>query len=436
MAVKFFFQRKTKFAKRLQQQGLALIFVLSLIGTILAVLSEVLLQSQITVRASVGEREKLEAEASALAAIEFARMLVTLEVQINNLLDPANKDLSKEIREGIRGTKKGLETAIGKPIVNLLDGIPFNPDKLGAGDISEKFNLNASLDEKLLEALNAVPGSFSLKITNESAKLNLNLLEGAEKKPTFLALKRLFSLPNEARFLNEKGYAPDRLAANLQDYIDKDNIDEVDRGDESAQYSAAKFNHSPKNARLESLEELRRIPGFHDDEIFNLFSRYFTIWPLDAKEKSLNFNIAPIELLAAFFTKDGEEVNNEQIDKIEDMRHSEKELTEERELSEAIPNLDDESKSILSRIIGIQSRIYKVEATGVSGGLEKRVTVVFEPTKAPGKSSAPVNTSPPGSPPGGEQNSGNVNEVSPAPTASATDGADKSTVRVIYQRTE
>jgi type II secretory pathway component PulK len=367
--------------KKFTSGGLALIFVLSLIGTILAVLSEVLLQSQITVRASVGEREKLEAEASALAAVEFARMLVTLEMEFNHLTDPANKQVPKQIKDIALGFYTEIKNATGKPIVNMLDGIPFNPQKLGAEDILGKMDLSASLDEKLLEALNAVPGSFNLRVSNESAKLNLNLLEGSEKKTTFIALKRLFSLPREAKFLTEKGFPPERLAANVQDYIDKDNTDEVDRSDEETQYTALKFNHKPKNARLESLEELRRIPGFHDDEIYTLFSRYFTVWPLEPKEKSLNVNIAPIELLAAFFTKDGNEVDDEFMDKIEDLRHSGTDILEERELPEKFKPQDDDSKNILSRLLGIQSRVYKVEATGVSSGLERRIITVFESFK-------------------------------------------------------
>ncbi len=369
------------------EKGLALILVLSLIGVILAVLAEILFQSQITVRTSVGIRDKARAEMSALTGAQFAKMLVGLDVQINELTDENNKQIPAQFKgmakEMISGFKQQLG---GKSFAQLLDGFPIGAEGLDSIADLAKLNINALLDESLLAALKAVPGYFVVNTINESAKLNLNSLGGsAEKGIMLLALKRLFSMPHEAKFLQEKGFEPARLAANIKDYIDSDSIDEIDRGDEITQYERLKYKHGPKNGRLESLEELHRVPGFNDDEIYKIFTPYFTVWPLDAQGKSLDINAASVELLSALMTKEGSDVNDSEIDKLEDFRSKGTPFTKIQDVSqffEPLTKPDAESKNILSGLTGMKSSIYHIEVRGVSAGVEAVYEMVIETVKA------------------------------------------------------
>jgi type II secretory pathway component PulK len=415
------------------ERGLALIFVLSLTGVILAVLGEILFQSQITVRTSVGERDKVKAEMSALTGAQFAKMLVSIEAQMNQL-SGEDSGLPKEAQGAAKAAVDMMKAQLGgKQLSQILDGFPIGAQGFEEIQDLAKLNINAMLDEKLLAALKAVPGYFVLKTTNESAKFNLNLLEGAEKQQTFKALKRILGQEREAKFLQDKGWQPDRLAANVLDYVDRDNTDEIDRGDESTQYSQAKFEHGPKNAKFESLEELRRVPGFHDDEIFNIFSPYFTVWPLDAKEKSLDVNAAPVELLAALVTAPTGETNEAAFDKIEDDRAENEYIKDARNIAEAFPGIDEETKQMLSRIGGIRSTVYRVEVRGVSNGIERVYTMIIETAKpkkgAPGNAppTPPANpaagTPPVAAPPGGAN-----------PPAAGAGGPSDAPIRVVYQR--
>ena len=407
------------------EKGLALIFVLSLTGVIIALLGEILFQSQITIQTSVGEADRLKAEASALTGAQFAKLVVGMDAQLTQASDEKSK-LPKEIKEASKGARKMIRDQLGgKDLSQMLDGFPIGAQGFeGIQDLA-KVNINALLDETLLKALKTVPGYFVLKTTNESGKFNLNLLEGSEKKVAFLSLKRIFSLPREARFLEEKGYPPERLAANITDYVDRDSISEVDRGDEIAQYTKEKFKHGPKNAKLESIEELRRIPGMHDDEIFNVFAPYFTVWPMDAKEKSLDVNAASVELLAALFTPGGQDVNQGEFDKLEDKRFEDETVTQERDLPNVLGGAQDpESKQILSRILGVSSNVYRVEVRGVSGNVERKYTLVMEAVRPKGASK-------------GSGSSGS-NAANPSGSAEPSTGGDanalEAPVRIVYQR--
>ena len=418
------------------ERGLALIFVLSLVGVILAVLGEILFQSQITVRTSVGERDRVKAEMSALTGAQFAKMLISIEAQMAQL-GGEDSGLPKEVQAAASGVTEMIKSQLGgKHLSQILDGFPIGAQGFDEIQDLAKLNINAMLDEKLLAALKAVPGYFVLKTTNESAKFNLNLLEGAEKKMSFLALKRIFSQAREAKFLQDKGYEPDRLAANVLDYVDRDNTDEIDRGDEEVQYSRAKFEHQAKNGKLESLEELRRVPGFHDDEIYNVFVPYFTVWPMDAKEKSLDINAATVELLSALVTPANQEANEAAFDKIEDDRADSTFVKDARNINDAFPGIDEETKNMLSRIGGIKSSVYRVEVRGVSNGIERVYTMVIETAKpkkgsgggAPPPANAAVGTPPVvGGPPG-------ASVPGAGPAAGAAGGASDAPIRIVYQR--
>ena len=80
------------------EKGLALIFVLSLTGVIIALLGEILFQSQITIQTSVGEADRLKAEASALTGAQFAKLVVGMDAQLTQASDEKSK-LPKEIKE-------------------------------------------------------------------------------------------------------------------------------------------------------------------------------------------------------------------------------------------------------------------------------------------------------------------------------------------------
>lgn len=379
---------------RKRERGMALILVLSLVGVILTVLAEILLQSQISVRTIIGERDKTKAELCALTGAQFAQLLISLDLQLADLTDDGNTKLPPQIKAIAKEMLGGLKQSLGgKNLGALLDGFPIGAESFDAtGDLA-KLGINALLDESLVNALKAVPGKFVLETSNESRKLNINSLgASAEKGLMLTALTRLFSTPNEAKFLEEKGFPPNKLAGAVKDYIDSDNNDEIDRSDETSQYERLGFKHKPKNGRLESLEELRRVPGFHDDEIYNLFTPYLTVWPLDAQGKSLDINQAAVELVSALMTKEGSEVNDAELDKLEDFRSKQQTFSKIQDVSQFFQNMtnpDPMAKNLLSGLTGMKTSVYRVVVHGYAQGSEAVYEMVLEATKPKAGSKEP-----------------------------------------------
>lgn len=415
--------------KNKKQRGMALIFVLSLVGVIMAVMGEVFFQAQISVRSSVGEQDRMRAESAALTGAQFALFLISMESQVNDMAD--NKELPPAIAAQLSALPALIKSQLGgKNLSELLNGFPIGAQGLDEVKDLAKININASLDEGLLEALRNIQGYFVLDVSNESAKLNLNLFSYQPATDViFESLQRIFSMPRESRWLEEKGFPPKRLAANVKDYIDRDKIDSADAGDETSQYGdgPGKIPGRPKNAALESLEELRMIPGFNDDEIYNVFAPYFTIWPLSPKDsKLLDINVSKIELLSALVTPPGREVEDTIADRIEDRRSDGGVVTKPQELDDLISSQDRMTKEIRSRMLNWKTRLYRINVRGVSGKVERTYQMIIEKNVTDkDKRNQPPPPSPPQDPSSGTSES--------ATTAGKT-SSQNSPFRIVYQR--
>jgi len=434
-------QRMSRSAgRRRSERGMALIFVLSLVGVIMAVMGEVFFQAQITVRSSIGEQDRMRAEAAALTGAQFALFLIALESQVNDV--GSNKNLPPAVSAQLSAVPAMVKSQLGgKNLSELLNGFPIGAQGLSEIKDLSKINISASLDEGLVEALNAIQGYFVLDVTNESAKLNINLFSYRPSSDVmYEALIRLFSLPRESRWLEEKGYPPRRLAANIKDYVDRDKIDSADAGDELSQYGdgPGRVPGRPKNAALESLEELRMIPGFHDDEIFNVFSPYLTVWPLAPKDsKLLDFNVAKIELLAALVTPYGRDIEDTIVDRIEDRRAEGAVVSKPQELDDLIQSQDNMTRQIRSRMFNWKTQLYKVNVRGVSGKVERTYQMILEKNVAAvdnlrkAKKSKEKSAAVP--PADGDGSAGNSGQSSASPGSSILD-SQKSPLKIVYQR--
>lgn len=422
------------------QRGMALIFVLSLVGVIIAVMGEVFFQAQITVRSSVGEQDRMKAEGAALTGAQFALFLISLEGQVNDVGD--NKELPPPIAAQLSGIPALVKSQLGgKNLSELLNGFPIGSQGLEEIKDLSKININASLDEGLLKALQNIQGYFVVEVSNESSKFNLNLFSYQPATDVaFEALLRIFSTGRESRWLEQKGFPPKRLAANVKDFIDRDKVDSADSGDELSQYGdgPGRVPGRPKNAALESLEELRKIPGFNDDEIYNVFVPYFTIWPLAPKDsKLMDVNIAKVELLSALVTPPGRETEDTIVDKIEDKRAEGLVISKPQDLDDLIISQDRMTKEIRSRVLGWKTNLYRVNVRGVSGKVERTYQMIVEKNNSAIdnlRKDKKAAATPTPQPAGGEAPASAANPDEAAASSSKIMDSQKAPFRIVYQR--
>jgi hypothetical protein len=180
------------------------------------------------------------------------------------------------------------------------------------------------------------------------------------------------------------------------------------------------------------------IPGFHDDEIFNVFSPYLTVWPLAPKDgKLLDFNVAKIELLAALVTPYGRDVEDTIVDRIEDRRAEGAVVSKPQELDDLIQSQDSMTRQIRSKLFNWKTQLYKVNVRGVSGKVERTYQMILAKNPAAvdnlrqsNKQKEAAASSPAG---GGNEGSDGKVQTSPAGGGSILD-SQKLPLKIVYQR--
>lgn len=370
MALKLFPPKRKK-----TQNGFALIFVLVFIAMIMGVVGDIVYQTQVGARGAIEERNALDAQASAFTGIEFAKIMLSIS----------------QLAEKYEGNPL---IPLPKNMYSLLNGQPIGSEGLAQLEALAGGNFTKAISPKLLDALKVIPGYFVLNITSENSKLNLNLLQSTFSADTQKALLRIFAQPDAAKVIEAMGYTPQELVDNLTTYIKKSNTNAYQQTAAQNAFSQMGAKYKPKSGALESLEELRRIPGFQLDDIYNIFSPYFTIWPITPKKGMLNINSAPIELIAALLTPAGQQINEQDIDRYELKKEKDKIRENPKEwLTKNISNYKDnpETDKIADLLFGSTDTIFRVESRGVVNGVEKTLVVVFQ--LGEGKASSSSNES-------------------------------------------
>ncbi len=368
MAIKILF-KKLKFAVLFlkKQKGFALIFVLVFVAMIMGVIGDIVYQTQVGARSSIEEKNSLDAQSAALTGVEFAKLMLSLSV----------------LAQKYQGNPL---IPIPKNMYNLLNGQPIGSSGLKKLEELSGANISKAIAPSIQEALKVVPGYFVLNISSENTKFNLNMLQSNFSGESQKALLRIFSSPDSQKFIETMGYTPQQLVDNLTSYIKISTTNGFLQNATQGDYAQIGAKYNPKNAALESLEELRRIPTFNVDDIYNMYSPYFTIWPVVAKAGTLNINSAPVELIAALLTPNGQEIIDQDWDKFEDYR--EKSTFKENISDWFSKNLsgykeNPDSVNIVKKFFGNSDNIFKVESRGVVNGIEKTLVVVFQQSAPP-----------------------------------------------------
>jgi len=167
-----------------------------------------------------------------------------------------------------------------------LNGVPIGGATMELLTQSEKnFSLSKVNDSGVIDQLKLFDGQFTLNVTDERSKVNINtcyrLRSGGECRTL---LKALLSCPAEHAFLEKRKVNADELIANLKNWIDDDErVDEGTGSSELDPYEQRQPKVHPKNAPFDTLEELKVVAGWEDD-VYEVFSPYLTVFPYQELE--------------------------------------------------------------------------------------------------------------------------------------------------------
>jgi type II secretory pathway component PulK len=360
-------------------RGIALLIAIMIISIMMLFTSDLILSSQVNIKLAGAARDNLKAEYMAKSAFNAAMLLLS-------------SDLAYDLYQAQQNPKATLSDGLGD-IWSALNGMPIGGEtaEMAAG-FGEEFGLNKVLDSGIIDQLKLFDGSFSLEVTDEAQKINLNYCANSRCTETLMMLEGLFACPAEKAFLEGKKVTGRELAYRIKDWVDSDARAEDASGysDEDTPYGKRRPKMQVKNAQLDSVNELRLIEGW-DEEIHEVFSPYITVFPFQSsstdKRFQININTASRGLLQCLFPESRGDCN-EKVALALKKRSEDQSLAVQpgQSMTEALRELlcyatgDANSGEANNKAnwFSTYSMVYRVETRGIVGDSEKRLTAVVE----------------------------------------------------------
>lgn len=248
-------------APRRRESGVVLVVVLVFALLLASTVATFVRRATVDRMISTNRDAAARAEALGRGGVRLATVLI-LEDELQSENGPA------------LDTHQDLWARIGEAEIPLDDGSTL---RIHVADASEKLNLNAVflLDEEGVADDRAVP-----------------MLEAILEK----VIDEMPIPPGE------KLWDISELAANLVDYVDKDDLRQRG-GAEDDVYQRRDPPQRAANRPLMSLDELRLVEGF-DARLVEALRPYFTTYPYGG-QKGINLNTAPPHVLSLLYFDDG-----------------------------------------------------------------------------------------------------------------------------------
>lgn len=393
--MKRLFGKIKAFINRLNnEKGIALLLVVVIIAIMLPIVTDLNYEAKTEFEIAMNHKKKAEAMALAHSSVSFAAVVFDLQKQLENAMKNFGIKQSFEIWDIIP-----FDTALMRsftdagPFASLQD---IKETKNADGETQpEKNNTGGKTGSGSGSAPSAFegdslfdfPGDFKLEFQNEEKKININLIETGAKDSIVKMLQGIIE-PEIYDFIflentSRKEYVTrEDLIANIVDWIDGNNEKHGTGGDEGSQYEKFTPRYKIKNARLDTIDELRMVYGV-DDIVFRLLSPYITIY----SNGKININKASPEMLEALirsYARDksmtifyNEDMMRELMGKI--LAKKAKDGFEKAEsFIAAVKEEGVELDGAISSVIDSKGRYYRIKAVGTMGEVESWVEMVVD----------------------------------------------------------
>jgi general secretion pathway protein K len=281
------------------KKGIAMIIAIMIISVMMLFTSDLILSSQVNLQLATAHRDNLKAEYMAKSGMSIALLLLSA-------------DLAWDLFQAQQNPKGGgLNDGLGD-FWSLMNGLPIGGETLEmVSTFQEQFGLSNVLDSEVMDQLQLFDGSFILDVADESQKINVNACYDTRCSEVMLMLESLFSCPTEKLFLEKRNVEPKEIAFRIKDFIDRNNKADPESGynDEEDPYSRRIPRVKPKNAPLDSTDELKLVEGW-DEGMHQVFSKFITVFPYPSatvKRFKINLNTASRSMLGCLFPESGGE---------------------------------------------------------------------------------------------------------------------------------
>lgn len=363
-----------------RKRGVAIIVAVMVIALMMVLTADMIVNSQVNMELVSAGRDNMVAEYMAKSGYNLALFLLSIDYGM---------DIFKQIN-----MKQPPQDTLGD-IWALMNGIPVGASTVEMlASMQETFALNEISDADVMERLKLFQGEFTLQVTDESAKINVNYCAAGAVTPACKQIQEmlgaLFNCPIERSYLASKDVEPVEIIKKFQDWVDANDRADPQSGlnDESDPYANQQPAYKTKNSQFDTLTELKLIDQW-DDDLHAVFSPYLTVYPFkkpgnDQKDRArININTVSRELLACLVpearSECGETFDLAMVKAGKDKTQLGNNLqTALRDVLCLSPKGNKDSAKNKYNWFSESSPVYKIEIKGVAGFQEKNLSAVIK----------------------------------------------------------
>lgn len=264
-------------------RGVALVVVLTGIAILAAFSTEFSYRTRVDIQVASNLERRIQAYFHARSAMEIARLVITSQ----KFVDQAVSAFGGGVPGLSRGNFELWRYACKFAEIFSSSALNF----MGLEIMNLKGSAGIGVEE----------GGFACEVVPEDSRVNLNAsLTAQDRRTTFTKLYALL----RGQVDEESGGRDDRKAVelilNIMDWTDPDDDrSDIDSNGNFVQAAGAgenvdyaKYGYRARNAKMDSVEEVRLVEGMTDD-LYCRFGRQFTVYPTE----KLNVNEAELPLI-------------------------------------------------------------------------------------------------------------------------------------------
>ncbi len=327
---------------RSSRSGIAMLMVITSILFMTVMISEIQYSATVRLKLAAHQRDEAKAEALAMSGLQMYQLILVASKKIGknplvaqylgaDALWQAVPFINTGFMRMIFVTGGDMDEVLPEDEVEraqALDDAGNGKDLLTEEQRAEsRESSTASSDKSFLD----FDGDFYAEVIDEERRINISLLSAQdtatlrEKDPV---AQRLYAMMSGKDFCNgiegsldplngsfntidlssendhdqffyEKDIERWDIIANLADWVDADDMSmALTGGREDSMYENLEDPYLAKNAKFDSMAEVRLVDGWHDDDIWERYGEYLTIYGAG----KVNINTADCVVLRALMT--------------------------------------------------------------------------------------------------------------------------------------
>lgn len=292
---------------RRSRSGVALLLTLANLLLMSVLVSEMTYTASVRVKLAVHERDEAKAEQLAHTGAQIYELLLAFLDQAGRMIGPYADMIGVDpnnLWQGLPTINTGMMRMVfvSGGSLDEDDMTRASAEGLSEAEVAESREGGSERERNFLD----FDGDFVAELTDEDSKVDVSAM--ASTNPQNLSelmanpqAQQLFGLmagEENDRFFLDKGVERWELIGNLVDWVDADDNRVWQGGSEQNVYANLASPYRPKNATFDSFEEIRLIDGWHDDDVWERFGQYLTIYG----GGRINVNSAPPEVIRGLLT--------------------------------------------------------------------------------------------------------------------------------------